>query len=1252
MRILAIRGRNLASLVGNFVIDLEQGPLSRVNLYAITGPTGAGKSTLLDALCLALFDTVPRLAGSPTVMLGTTDTRLRANDVRNLLRQGTAEGWAEVDFVGSDQHHYRARWEVRRARGRADGQFQPQSMSLRDLATDTPIGRTKSEILEGIATRLGLSFDQFRRSVLLAQGEFAAFLKAREKERADLLERITGTELYGQISIAAYERAKLEGEGLTRLRDQIKGLNPLEADARAYLETEQTTRLAVLHTARTASEEIRRAQDWHIHYQRLSSAETVAAVEFSAATVQQSAAVSRQIAWQEISRLQVLRTSLADLDRHSAALTHVENALATALAAEERATQATATAQIGLDVAHANLKVASLNLSQVTTDLLSARALDARLTDARLRHRAGMAEAIKTQRIAQDAAKIHQIALKDQTERERRHTETANWIAARAHHADLAGQWPRWDAELRRIHTLLEAKRNAEGAVATTKRENDNLSARLEPACQTATASAATLACERVNLVAREMEAANYNNAEFVRRRTELESEREQVRRCAAQVAVICRTRQGWDEALAAHKKALTEAAAAEALAQHCTAELVPIRATYSEAETTLERAMLAADKDVTALRRHLIDGIPCPVCGSPTHPWTHTSTSFDELLKGQRQRVAELRQTVEKLSAEQIRAQTTREGAQHQASAQQIQADARAAEFAVAEQSWALTPFPLIAEQEETGERNDPLAPDLPKRLNAREEELRTQLVAIAHTETAARTAQAAVTTARTAVDASARAEMKARNDLVALERLAATASERHNAAIVEVGRKTQEVESAREILVVPLANIEHWQNALEADPPAFRVRCESFACAYLDHQKTLRELTQAIAHGQTEVAQAETTARLTQETAQQTAEKTIEAQTIEAALTQERASLLNGRSADSVEGELQATQRQTKAIEDLATAALTQARETLITARTQRILCVDDRERQHKAQEAAQAELAPLLAAHHVDLPTLRKHLELGTDWLEQERAALDALERRVETANTRLAERRREREDYAIQNTPTLAAIEVDAALARTRQEEETAQAGLSDVQFRLREDDQRRTQSIELRTAYEAKDQEWKRWDMLRDLIGSADGAKFRTYAQSLTLEVLLTHANRHLEDLARRYRLGRVPGAELELQVVDRDLGNEIRGVHSLSGGETFLVSLALALALASLSSQTTQVESLFIDEGFGSLDADTLDTTLAALDALQAQGRKVGIISHIPALTERIGVQVRVETLGNGRSRVKVIGACSTCPTY
>src|SRR5690349_9454373 len=210
MKILAIRGCNLASLAGEFEIDLAHGPLSEAGVFAIVGPTGAGKSTLLDAMCVALFDRTPRLANRSTVQVGKgadDPALLGAQDVRMLLRRGASAGWAEVDFESGDLRTYRARWSVRRARGAIDGNLQDQQVTLTALDGNERLGGTKMETLRAIHQRLGLTFDQFRRSALLAQGDFATFLRADGRDRSELLERMTGTDIYTKLSIAAHEHA-------------------------------------------------------------------------------------------------------------------------------------------------------------------------------------------------------------------------------------------------------------------------------------------------------------------------------------------------------------------------------------------------------------------------------------------------------------------------------------------------------------------------------------------------------------------------------------------------------------------------------------------------------------------------------------------------------------------------------------------------------------------------------------------------------------------------------------------------------------------------------------------------------------------------------------------------------------------------------------------------------------------------------------------------------------------------------------
>jgi exonuclease SbcC len=170
------------------------------------------------------------------------------------------------------------------------------------------------------------------------------------------------------------------------------------------------------------------------------------------------------------------------------------------------------------------------------------------------------------------------------------------------------------------------------------------------------------------------------------------------------------------------------------------------------------------------------------------------------------------------------------------------------------------------------------------------------------------------------------------------------------------------------------------------------------------------------------------------------------------------------------------------------------------------------------------------------------------------------------------------------------------------------------------------------------AFETQKKECARWERLHELIGSADGKKFRNFAQGLTFELMVVHANRQLQKMSDRYILLRDIEEPLELNVIDNYQAGEIRSTKNLSGGESFIVSLALALGLSNMASRNVAVDSLFLDEGFGTLDEDALETALETLSGLQQNGKLIGIISHVPALKERIGTQIQVEAGSAGRS--------------
>ncbi|MDD2944063.1 MAG: SbcC/MukB-like Walker B domain-containing protein, partial [bacterium] len=176
--------------------------------------------------------------------------------------------------------------------------------------------------------------------------------------------------------------------------------------------------------------------------------------------------------------------------------------------------------------------------------------------------------------------------------------------------------------------------------------------------------------------------------------------------------------------------------------------------------------------------------------------------------------------------------------------------------------------------------------------------------------------------------------------------------------------------------------------------------------------------------------------------------------------------------------------------------------------------------------------------------------------------------------------------------------------------------------------------------------ESQKKECRRWDNLHELIGSADGKKYRNFAQGLTFEMMIRHANRQLQKMTDRYLLVRDDTQSLELNVVDNYQAGEVRSTKNLSGGESFIVSLSLALGLSQMASKNVRVDSLFLDEGFGTLDEEALDTALETLAGLQQDGKLIGVISHVPALKERISTQIQVTPQTGGRSRISGPGCC------
>ena len=261
----------------------------------------------------------------------------------------------------------------------------------------------------------------------------------------------------------------------------------------------------------------------------------------------------------------------------------------------------------------------------------------------------------------------------------------------------------------------------------------------------------------------------------------------------------------------------------------------------------------------------------------------------------------------------------------------------------------------------------------------------------------------------------------------------------------------------------------------------------------------------------------------------------------------------------------------------------------------------------------------------------------------WHDAE-ARLNALQTQSAAAMAKLEQLEARRQPFAgLSVLDEQALSELDVSAKRLNDAFATKRTELGSLEQQIRNDDEARTRRESGGAELQAAEAEALRWGRLKELIGSADGAKFSRFAQSLTLRQLIGLANEHLKSLAERYRLMAAEGDELDLRIVDLYQANVDRPMESLSGGESFLASLALALGLSELASRHHPIDSLFIDEGFGTLDSETLEVALSALENLRSRGKTIGLISHVELLKDRLTTQVRVVRGAGGTSRIEVV---------
>ncbi|MGR9046486.1 MAG: AAA family ATPase [Gammaproteobacteria bacterium] len=1240
MKILAIRGENLASLAGKFEIGFERAPLKDAGLFAITGRTGAGKSTILDALCLALYDKIPRLAqtteGVPVGRAEDDESLLvKSNDVRSILRKGCVYGAAEVDFIGCDKHRYRARWEVRRARNKATGKLQAQQVSLVDLDSGHGIGQNRTDIKQAIEERIGLTFDQFRRSVLLAQGDFAAFLKARHDERSSLLERITGTEIYSHLSIAAHERAKEESLLLTQLQDKLQDHLPLPVEQRQELEQQ----LAGLDTAQEQGRQqikaIQAVLDWYKALAELEQERSRAGGELERARLDWQAAEPERLLLSQAEACQPLRPLLEhwqqmsqDLEKARAKLEQAKQRQAQTLELKNRLAGQLATAQQRLTEAERNLEQAQPHLRQ-------ARELDTRLQLAQDELASGESQLTELTAQYEQLAGKRQESLQQQERQSSELAELEAWRAAHAHYRPVAEQWQHWQAELTRYRQQHEEAAGCTRALEKNQALLDRQENELVKARSQRDGGAAEAEQLRARLESLRLKSESLSLTELSQARSRLDERLPALQRALTLVQdserVRNRLRQNADQLTATEQGIVAERAGIARLEQVQQNH----QAVLSEAKRGLQLAQATGQRTAEQLRALLMADRPCPVCGATEHPWHEPEALMARQTDAQQQRVYELEREAGDLLVQATEARHRLSAAEDRTTqiGETIAEDRSLLERLTAE--WAalsLPDKPASWEDESAGpELERLLASAAAERRGIAEQE--RQALAL---QEQAQNLQRQSERMQASIQDWNRRIAALENDQTRL--LAEQKSERHR-----LEQCRQQLQAITGLLAEPFAGMGDWQRQLIGDPERYTERCAEWVRQWRQHVEGIERLQKALETGAAEqrllAQRLEQVGQLREAKAEQTAAQ----RALHRRLAEERRTLFAGTSADQAEQALDRVLRQAKRGYEQAMVEHQNAAQEFIKA--EQAVGHGESELAGLSGQVRNAELKldAALAERSLSRERLIALLEHDGAWLVRQKTYFDTLRQHQVRAEEKLKLCTEQQERHAA-SRPETEATEAEQSLKELQQQQqaltEQAQAKL----FELKRDDERRQASRELRQALAAQQHTWQLWASLDQLIGSANGQKFRKFAQSLTLDALLGYANRHLLDFARRYRLQRAPGSDLELQVIDTDMGDEVRSVHSLSGGESFLVSLALALGLSSLAATTTPVESLFIDEGFGSLDQETLDSAMASLDTLQSLGRKVGVISHVPIMVEDIAVQVVVEKQGGGGSRVLIRG--------
>ncbi|RDL45854.1 hypothetical protein DN730_02050 [Marinomonas piezotolerans] len=1209
MRICSLRLENLNSLKGKWFIDFESEPFLSAGLFAITGPTGAGKSTLLDAICLALYHQTPRVQVSQS-----------NNDV---MTRHTSQCSAEVVFEVKGAR-YRAFWSQRRARNKPDGNLQQIQCELTD-DTGLIITDKINSKLSRIAELTGLDFERFTRSMMLAQGGFAAFLNAKDSERAELLEELTGTEIYAIISKRIFEQHRLRKADIAQMEAIHKSHSIMDEGAFESLITEEANTTALHRSLVKQLAEVNGAVVWWKRCDELRAKhqetenKLLAAQQHKREKASEFKLLERSI---EAYAIDPIYDKVVELRKKRDDHLNIYNDLAasrqTIESEMQKVTDLLAERRENLRLIKQEVasfeKASSIHWLPMENRL---EAISATLSKGR--------EVVenKNRKIAQlklgsTEKKKHQIDLRDQIDTFK--SSLGAWKDGQKAQKLLA----KWQAQRHSIDAGLTQIKQKKAQLDDHQSALEKLELKLkqEQANREQLIETKLRSDAEVNALKAKLDKLMLGDSLDEWRDT-LTREHDHL----SQLEIL-------QPSVERYEQLGLQYVAKQAIAKQLTDKLTclserqeKIANALAEANQELEdvQARMDLQRRVEVLERErnaLIAGEMCPLCGSEDHNIQRVASSnFDTTLT---ERLSHINETIrgqqnewQELSQQCAIIETQRSHNDNQIS--DIASELNTLKLKL--KNTVLVPL--------FGEFSNISSDELLAKYQAGKSQLETQRDLFDQAEGVSQAYlselqnqkhhEERLSANHRDIEYSETSRQQGHTSIIGLRKEIFDQSELLEKQKLELTNEVNDLTHEESLRIVDLKSLdaiseslEQWQNAhtsltqVEQQLAQSLWESEMIENKLIEEQKSVDSESDSIS--ELELQQKELKGALNEGLANKTVaqvrqqlQDNLKLAEVEFDKSHEHANDLALKSVQ-VTTEIANNDIRSREISELLVEAIQEHKQVLSN-------------NGFVSEEARQA--YKLTGERTTFLQDLKYRLENEEHDLEVDLRLLNQGLTELLSAPPELY-----REDV------DLHALEASQTSLQRRSEEVLMVLG--ELRERIRSELANRQNSNEMTAKIEADKKAFQLLDDLNVLVGSADGAKFRRYAQSVTLDHLVWLANNHLQVLHGRYQLQRRRAEGLALEVLDHWQGDVSRDTKTLSGGESFLVSLALAVSLSDLVSYKTSIDSLFLDEGFGTLDGETLDTALDALDRLNSRGKTIGIISHVEALKERIPTQIEV----------------------